>query len=83
MQANLRPCRVTRENSSDLAEYAREFVDARESAFALIRNDPEAFLARVQMLEAREDLPSKWGSYELVLASPRRSHRCQQPTHSR
>ena len=57
MQASLRLCRVTRENSSDLAEYAREFVDAGESGFALPRNDPEAFLARVEMFEAGEDLP--------------------------
>ena len=57
MQAHLRLCRVTRENSSDLAEYAREFADAGESVFALPGNDPEAFLARVEMFEAGEDLP--------------------------
>ena len=57
MQSNLRLGRVTRENSSDLAEYAREFVDAGESGFTLPRNDPEAFLARVEMFEAGEDLP--------------------------
>jgi predicted acetyltransferase len=57
MQANLRLCRVTRENSSDLAEYAREFADAGESSFGLPGDDPEAFLARVEMFEAGEDLP--------------------------
>lgn len=56
-QPSLRLCRVTRENSSDLAEYAREFVDAGESGFALPRDDPEAFLARVEMFEAGEGLP--------------------------
>ena len=57
MPSNLRLCRVTRENSRDLAEYAREFADAGESSFVLPGNDPEAFLARVEMFEAGEDLP--------------------------
>jgi predicted acetyltransferase len=58
MQPSLRLCRVTRENSSDLVEYAREFADAGESGFALPGNDQEAFLARVEMFEAGEDLPA-------------------------
>jgi predicted acetyltransferase len=57
MPSNLRLCRVTRENSSDLAAYAREFADAGESHFVLPGNDPEAFLARVAMFEAGQDLP--------------------------
>ena len=57
MPESLRLCRVTRENSSDLVEYAREFADAGESSFVLPGNDPEAFLARVEMFEAGEDLP--------------------------
>jgi len=57
MPTSLRLCRVTRENSSDLAEYAREFADSGESCFVLPGNDPEAFLARVEMFEAGENLP--------------------------
>ena len=57
MLASLRLCRVTRENSSDLAAYARDFAAAGESYFVLPRNDPEAFLARVEMFEAGRDLP--------------------------
>lgn len=57
MQSSLRLCRVTRESSSDLVEYAREFADAGESSFVLPRSDPEAFLARVELFEAGEDLP--------------------------
>lgn len=57
MQEDLRLCRVARDNSSDLAEYAREFADARESGFALPGSDPEAFLTRVEMFERGEDLP--------------------------
>ena len=45
MPSSLRLCRVTRENSSDLAEYAREFADAGESYLALPENDPEALIA--------------------------------------
>lgn len=56
MQGDLRLCRITRENSSDLAEYAREFVEAGDSGFGLPGNDPEAFLARVEMFEAGDDL---------------------------
>jgi hypothetical protein len=52
MLSSLRLCRVTRENSSDLAEFAREFADAEESSFFLPGNDPSAFLARVEMFEA-------------------------------
>jgi predicted acetyltransferase len=55
--ASARLCRVTRENSSDLAEYAREFADAADSSFVLPGNDPDAFLARVEMDEAGKDLP--------------------------
>ena len=58
MPSSLRLCRVTPENSSDLAEYAREFADAGESAFVLPGDDPNAFLARVAMFEAGEDLPA-------------------------
>jgi predicted acetyltransferase len=50
-------CRVTRENSSDLAEYAQEFADAGESYLVLPESDAEAFLARVEMFEAGRDLP--------------------------
>ena len=57
MPSSLRLDRVTRENSSDLAEYAREFVDAGEPYVVLPGNDPEAFLARVEMFEAGQDLP--------------------------
>jgi predicted acetyltransferase len=57
MPESLRLRRVTRENSSDLVEYAREFADAGEASFVLPGNDPEAFLARVEMFEAGEDLP--------------------------
>jgi len=57
MQENLCCCRVTPENSRDLAEHAREFVDAGESGSALPRNDPEGFLARVERFAAGEDLP--------------------------
>lgn len=57
MPSSLRLCRVTRENSSDLAEYARAFADSGESSFVLPGNDPEAFLARVEMFEAGQDLP--------------------------
>jgi predicted acetyltransferase len=57
MTASLRLCRVTRENSSDLAEYAREFADAGESWLVLPGNDPEAFFARVEWFEAGRDLP--------------------------
>jgi predicted acetyltransferase len=56
MQPSLRLCRVTRENSSDLAEYAREFADAVEPGIGP-GNDQEAFFARVEMFEAGEDLP--------------------------
>jgi predicted acetyltransferase len=57
MPSSLCLCRVTRENSSDLAEYSREFADAGESYVVLPGNDPEAFLARVDMFEAGRDLP--------------------------
>jgi predicted acetyltransferase len=57
MPLSLRLCRVTRENSSDLAKYAREFSDAGESYVVVPENDPEAFLARVEMFEAGQDLP--------------------------
>lgn len=57
MTSSLRLCRVTRESSSDLAEYAREFADAGESWLFLPGNDPEAFFARVEWFEAGEDLP--------------------------
>jgi predicted acetyltransferase len=56
-QEELRLRRVTRENSSDLAAYARDFAAAGESGFALPGDDPEAFLARVERFEAGEDLP--------------------------
>jgi hypothetical protein len=56
MLSSLRLCRVTRENSSDLVRYAREFADAGESGFVLPGNDPEAFLARVEIFEAGKDL---------------------------
>jgi predicted acetyltransferase len=52
-----RLCRVTRENSGDLANYAREFAEAGESAFVLPENDTASFLARVEMFEAGKDLP--------------------------
>jgi len=42
MPESLRLCRVTRENSSDLVEYAGEFADAGEAFFVLPGNDPEA-----------------------------------------
>ena len=53
------PClsRVTRENSSDLANYAQEFADAKETGFVLPRNDPEHFLSRVERFETGENLP--------------------------
>jgi predicted acetyltransferase len=57
MPSSLRLCRVTGENSSDLAGYAQEFADAGESHLVLPENDPEAFLARVEMFEAGHDLP--------------------------
>jgi predicted acetyltransferase len=57
MPSSLRLCRVTRENSGDLAEYAQEFADAGESYLVLPDNDPDAFLARVEMFEAGRDLP--------------------------
>lgn len=57
MLSSLRLCRVTRENSSGLAEYAQEFADAGESYVVLPGNDPEALLARVAMFEAGQDLP--------------------------
>jgi predicted acetyltransferase len=57
MPSDLRLCRVTRENSGDLVEYAREFADAGDSAFVLPGNDPGAFLARVELFEAGKDLP--------------------------
>jgi predicted acetyltransferase len=57
MTSSPRLCRATRENSSDLADYAQEFADAGESCFVLPGDDPEAFLARVEMFEAGEDLP--------------------------
>jgi len=57
MHADLRLCRVTRENSGGLAEYAREFVDAGASGFSLPEDDPEVFLERVERFEAGEDLP--------------------------
>jgi predicted acetyltransferase len=57
MRSNLRLDRVTCENSSDLAEYAREFADAGESYVVLPGNDPEALLASVERFEAGKDLP--------------------------
>lgn len=57
MSSSLRLCRVTRENSCDLAEYAREFADAGEPFVVLPGNDPEALLASVERFEAGEDLP--------------------------
>lgn len=57
MTSSPRLCRVTRENSSDLAEYAREFADAGESRLVLPGNDREAFFARVEWFEAAEGLP--------------------------
>ena len=57
MPSDLRLCRVTRENSSDLVEYARAFVDAGESCFVLPENDPEALLARIELFEAGKNLP--------------------------
>jgi predicted acetyltransferase len=57
MPSSLRLCRVTRENSGDLAEYAQEFADAGESYLVLPDNDPDAFLARVEMFEAGHNLP--------------------------
>lgn len=57
MPSSLRLCRVTRENSSDLAEYAQEFADAEESYVVLPENDPPAFLARVETFELGQDLP--------------------------
>lgn len=50
-------CRVTRENSADLAEYAREFTEAGDVGFEMPQNDPEAFFERVEMFEAGENLP--------------------------
>ncbi len=57
LHQRLRLCRVTRESSSGLEEYAREFADAGDSAFVLTGGDAEAFFARVEMFEAGEDLP--------------------------
>jgi predicted acetyltransferase len=57
MRSSLRLCRVTRENSSDLPDYSREFADAGESYVVLPESDPEAFLARVEMFEAGHNLP--------------------------
>lgn len=57
MPSDLRLCRVTRENSSDLVEYAREFADVGERYFVLPGNDPEAFLARIELFEAGRHLP--------------------------
>jgi predicted acetyltransferase len=57
MPSSLRLCRVTRENSSDLAEDAREFVAAGETYVVLPENAPEAFLARIERFEAGQDLP--------------------------
>ena len=57
MPSSLRLCRVTRENSSGLAAYAQEFADAGESYVVLPGNDREAFLARIEMFEAAQDLP--------------------------
>lgn len=58
MPSSLRFCRVTRENSSDLAAYAREFADAGESYLVLPGNDPEAFLARIERFEAGRISPN-------------------------
>ena len=57
MHDDLRLCRVTRENSGDITHYAREFADAGDPAFVLPGNDPDAFLSRVELFEAGEDLP--------------------------
>jgi predicted acetyltransferase len=57
MPSNLRLCRATRENSSDLAEYAREFADAGEPYVVLPENDPDALLAVIERFEAGRDLP--------------------------
>jgi len=57
MPLNLRLCRATRENSGDLAEYAREFAEAGEPYVVLPGKDPNALLASVERFEAGEDLP--------------------------
>jgi predicted acetyltransferase len=57
MPLNLCFCRATRENSGDLAEYAREFADAGEPYVVLPENDPDALLASIERFEAGEDLP--------------------------
>jgi predicted acetyltransferase len=57
MPLSLRLCRVTRENSSDLGEYVREFADAGESYVVLPGNGPESLLASVERFETGKDLP--------------------------
>jgi predicted acetyltransferase len=57
MPASLQLCRVTRDNSSNLAEYAREFADAGEPYVVLPQNDPEALLEIIERFEAGRDLP--------------------------
>jgi predicted acetyltransferase len=57
MPLNLCFCRATRKNSSDLAEYAREFADAGERYVVLPENDPDALLASIERFEAGQDLP--------------------------
>jgi predicted acetyltransferase len=57
MLSNLQIRRVTRENSSDLAEYAREFADAGEPFVVLPENDPDALLSAIEMFEAGKNLP--------------------------
>jgi predicted acetyltransferase len=56
MPSSLRLCRVTRENSSDLAEYAREFADAGVLRRAT-RERRGGLLASVERFEAGQDLP--------------------------
>lgn len=57
MPSTLRLCRATRDNSSDLADYAHEFSEACEPYVILPENDPEALLAEIERFEAAKDLP--------------------------
>jgi len=57
MLSSLKMCRVTRENSGDLAAYAREFTDVGEPFVVLPENDPAALLASIERFEAGENLP--------------------------
>ncbi len=57
MSSDLRLCRATPANSTDLLAYSEDFAEAGESQVVLPNGDPDALLAVIERFEAARNLP--------------------------